>query len=189
MRLAVICFSSWPGLPDGSMSPLPTFGPDWFRIPASNPLSRHMPPPLLPQPVPTIGWPVPPAPCILTPMARMAQMAPMAPMATMAWSPLRTSLASQAPLPPATPMMARRVVTVSPVKVSAPTFVSGAVPAPPVYGIPVITRTVRYAGWDWETKNGFGKRLDLDQMRTGELLLLSVCPKLTRLQNGYGYSL
>ena len=110
-------------------------------------------------------------------------------MATMACSPLRTSLASQAPLPPATPMMARRVVTVSPVKVSAPTFVSGAVPAPPVYGIPVITRTVRYAGWDWETKNGFGKRLDLDQMRTGELLLLSVCPKLTRLQNGYAYRL
>ena len=28
-------------------------------------------------------------------------------------------------------------------------FVSGAVPAPPVYGIPVITRTVRYAGQDW----------------------------------------
>ena len=41
MWLAVRCFSSWPGLPDGSMSPLPTFGPEWFRIPPSNPLSRH----------------------------------------------------------------------------------------------------------------------------------------------------
>jgi len=126
------------GLPDGSMSPLPTFGPEWFRIPASNPLSRHMPPPLaFPRPVPT-------TPCVLAPMAPMASIARMAPMA---WCPPRTGpLAPQAPLPPATPMMAPRVVTVSPVKVPPPTFVSGAVPAPPVYGIPVITRTVRYAG-------------------------------------------
>ena len=138
MWLAVICFSLWPGLPDGSMSPLPTFGPEWFKIPASNPLSKHMPPPLtLPQPVPTTRRPVPPTPCVL---------APMAPMAPMAWCPPRTSLAPLAPLPPS-PMMPPRV-TFSPVKVLPPTFVSGAVPAPPVYGMPV-TRTVRYAGWDW----------------------------------------
>ena len=154
--LAVLCFSSWPGLPDGSMSPLPTFGPEWFRIPASNPLSRHMPPPLaLPQPVP---------PCVLAamapmaPMPSMAPMAPIAPIAPMAWSPPRTSLTPVAPLPPATPMMARRVVTVSPVKVPPPTFVSGAVPAPPVYGVPVITRTVRYAGRDWGNQKWVWKK-------------------------------
>ena len=152
MWLAVICFSLWPGLPDGSMSPFPTFGPEWFKIPASNPLSKHMPPPLtLPGAGPTTRSthhiqpgrpPVPCAPCILTPMA---------PMAPMAWSPPRTSLAPLAPLaplPPSTPMMVRRVVTVSPLKMPPPTFVSGAVPAPPVYGMPV-TRTVRYAGRDW----------------------------------------
>ena len=129
MWLAVICFSLWPGLPDGSMSPLPTFGPEWFKIPASNPLSKHMP-----GAGPTTRRPMPATPSVLAPMA---------------WSPPRTSLAPLAPLPPSTPMMVRRVVTVSPVKVPPPTFVSGAVPAPPVYSMPVITRTVRYAGWDW----------------------------------------
>ena len=139
MWLAVICFSLWPGLPDGSMSPLPTFGFGMVQmIPASNPLSKHMPPPLtLPGAGPTTRRPMPATPSMLAPMAPMA------------WSPPRTSLAPLAPLPPSTPMMVRRVVTVSSVKVPPPTFVSGAVPAPPVYSMPVITRTVRYAGWDW----------------------------------------
>ena len=131
------------------MSPLPTFGPEWFRIPPSNPLSRHMPHPLtMPQPVPPVPTtrPVPATPCVLAPMAPMA------------WSPPRTSLAPLAPLPPSTPMMVRRVVTVSPVKVLPPTFVSGAVPAPPVYGMP-LTRTVRYAGWDWGNQIWVWKKL------------------------------
>ena len=55
-------------------------------------------------------------------------------------------------------MMARRVVTVSPVKVPPPTFVSGAVPAAPVYGVPVITRTVRYAGRDWGNQKWVWKK-------------------------------
>ena len=113
MWLAVICFSS-PGLPDGSMSPLPTFWAKCWQW--------------------THGPMVPP-------------------MAPMAWCP-PTSLAPLAPLPPS-PMMVRRVVTVSPGKMPPPTFVSGAVPAPPVYGMPV-TRTVRHAGWDWGNQKWVG---------------------------------